>query len=237
VKQPLIILGASGNAYDILDIVEATNADQQRWELVGVLDDALAAGITHLGLPVLGSLRSAADWEHGQFIFAIGSDSSFRRRPAMLAATGLGPERFATLIHPAASVSRRAKLGRGTYVGFGASLAGGVMVGDHVAVGPGVIIGHDSVIGNFTVIAPGAVVSGFVRIEGPSYIGARAVVRQRQQIGLGALVGMGAVVVHNVSPGTTVVGNPARPLRAATARPRTRVALQLAEAGSRNEPT
>jgi acetyltransferase-like isoleucine patch superfamily enzyme len=37
-------------------------------------------------------------------------------------------------------------------------------------------------------------------------------IRQRLQIEEGALVGMGAVVLRDVAPGTTVVGDPARPL-------------------------
>jgi sugar O-acyltransferase (sialic acid O-acetyltransferase NeuD family) len=231
VKQPLVIIGISGNAYDILDIVEAVNSDGERWEVVGFLDDARGPCAVHLGLPVLGPLREAARWAGCAFVNAIGSDGSFRRRPEVVAATGLSAERFATLVHPAASVSRRARLGRGVYVNHGVSVAGGVVVGDHVALGPGAIIGHDTVIEDHTVVAPGAVVSGFVHIEGPAYIGARAVIRQRQRVGARALVGMGAVVVRDVAPGTTVVGNPARPLRPEGGRPAVTAAPQFAALG------
>jgi sugar O-acyltransferase (sialic acid O-acetyltransferase NeuD family) len=209
-RQPLVILGVSGNAYDILDIVEAVNADSPRWEVVGFLDDGRGLRAVHLGLPVLGPLSEAACCAGYAFINAIGSDTSFRRRPEVIAATGLEAGRFATLVHPAASVSRRARLGHGVYVNYGASVAGGVVVGDHVAIGPGVIVGHDTVLEDHTVVAPGAVISGFVHVNGPAYVGARAVIRQRQRVRSGALVGMGAVVVRDVAPGTTVVGNPAR---------------------------
>ncbi len=231
VKQPLVILGVSGNASDILDIVEAANADQPRWEVVGLLDDVRRSGTTYFGYPVLGPLSAAAGWERCLFVNAIGSDASFRQRPQIIAATGLGAEHFATLVHPAALVSRRAKLGRGVIVNFGASVAGGVIVGDHVALGAGAIIGHDAILEDHAVIAPAAVVSGCVHVAGPVYIGARAVIRQRLRVGAGALVGMGAVVVRDVAPGITVVGNPARPLAPEGSRRSVSSILRLAKAG------
>jgi len=51
-----------------------------------------------------------------------------------------------------------------------------------------------------------------VRIGTGAWVGVGACVRQGIRIGAGAMVGAGAVVVRDVAAGTTVVGNPARPL-------------------------
>lgn len=210
--RPLIILGNGGSAYDVLDIIDAINARSRTWAVAGFLDDSRPAGSRHLGIEVLGPVRSAAQHSDCLFINVIGSDKSFRHRPDLIAGTGLAPERFATLVHPAANVSPRARLGRGVYVNPGAIIAGNVTIGDQVAVGPGVIIGHDSVIDDFALLAPGAVVSGFVTVGRNAYVGAGAVLRQKVAIGQQALVGMGAVVLRDVPAECTVVGNPARPL-------------------------
>lgn len=208
--QPLIILGMSGNAYDILDIIEAINRERETWHVAGFLDDSAPTGSQLHGLPALGKLADAGHFDGHWLINAIGSDRSYRRRPDFIAATGLPRDRFATLVHPAAQVSRRAELGCGVCVNYGTSIAGSVVLGDHVSLGPLCIVGHDTVIEDYAVLAPGAVISGFVRLGSASYIGAGAAIRQKVRIGAGALVGLGSAVVRDVPEGATVAGNPAR---------------------------
>ena len=181
--------------------------------MVGFLDDARTRASGTSGLEVLGPLtRCRPVRPSALFVNAIGSDRSYRQRPQLVARTGLPADRFATLVHPQAGVSSRARLGRGVLVNFGASVAGNVTVGDHVSIGPGCVIGHDSVIEPFAMLAPAAVVSGFCQVGEASYVGAGAMIRQKVRIGAAALVGMGAVVVKDVPPGAVVVGNPARPI-------------------------
>jgi acetyltransferase EpsM len=52
---------------------------------------------------------------------------------------------------------------------------------------------------------------GVVCREG-AFVGLGAVVIQGRTVGRHAVVGAGAVVVRDVADGTTVVGNPARPV-------------------------
>ncbi|HJZ58644.1 MAG TPA: NeuD/PglB/VioB family sugar acetyltransferase [Gemmataceae bacterium] len=210
--QPLIIIGTSGNALDILDIVEATNRVVPTWDLAGFLDDSRPAGSKFHGIEVLGGLRDATRHTGCLFVNAIGSDRSFRKRPELIAQTKLERDRFATLIHPLSAVSSRATLGPGTCVNPGVTVAGGVTVGAHVWLGSSCVIGHESVIDDCAMIAPRAVLSWFVRVGVAVYVGGGACIRQRVTIGERALIGLGGVVIADVAPNTTVVGNPARVL-------------------------
>lgn len=211
-RRRLIILGTGGGALDALDIVDAINGVASQWEVVGFLDDNRPEGSESFGLPVLGRLQDAPRYSDHAFVNVIGSDRSHRARPEVIAATGLGPEAFATLVHPLASTSPRARLGRGVCVNFGVSIGGNVSIGDHTTLCPGCIVGHDTVISDYAVLAPGSVVSGGVRLDRACYIGARAVIRQNLSVGARALVGMGAVVVSDVPEAAIVVGNPAHSL-------------------------
>src|SRR5262245_28755852 len=209
--QGLVILGKSGNAGDILDVIESINRQGSSWYVKGLLDDASALGGSYLGLTVLGPLSGAlAVGNDCLFLNAIGSDKSYRRRSAIVSSTKVSSGRFATLVHTHAFISAGSRLGHGVCATAGVCVARNVSIGDHVWLGAGCIIGHDAVIGDHSVVSPGAVISGSVRVGSSCYVGAHSVIRPGLEIGNMALVGMGAVVTRNVPEAETVTGNPAR---------------------------
>jgi sugar O-acyltransferase (sialic acid O-acetyltransferase NeuD family) len=210
--RPLVILGASGNALDVLDVVDAINAGFPTWEVVGVLADTQSAGDCY-GLPVLGKPADADRLRDCWFISAPGGAHTFRQRSPLVAATGVPAERFATLVHPLAAVSPRARLGRGVVVNSTAAVGPNVTVGDHVWLGPGAVVGHDVLIEDHAMVAAGVAVGAGSRLGRGSYFGTGAAVGPHVHVGKGARVRMGAVVLCTVRPRTTVAGNPARPVR------------------------
>jgi len=212
----LIILGTGGNCLDIYDAALAINqaAGRAVYECVGLLDDNRELhGKSISGVPVLGGLADAAKYPDAVFVNGIGSPTSFWRKADILSGTGLSLERFETIVHPQASVSRLAKLGRGVAVLPGASIAACAEIGHHVIILQGAIISHHCRIGDYGCIASGACLSGNVEVAPYCYIGANASIRNGLKLGTRALVGIGSVVVKDVLENTVVAGNPAKYLR------------------------
>ena len=85
-------------------------------------------------------------------------------------------------------------------------------VEDSVKTDDHVHIAHNVRVGSGTLIAAGAVLSGSVAIGKNVWIGPNATVIDYVSVGDGARIGLGSVVVRDVDPGVTVLGNPARKL-------------------------
>ena len=214
--KKLIILGTGGNCLDIYDAALAINgqAGTTVYECLGLLDDNRELhGKEISGLRVLGSLGDAVKYPDAVFVNGIGSPTSYWRKADIIGGTGLTPERFETIVHPQASVSSLATLGRGVAVLPGVTIASCAVIGNHVIILQGSIVSHHCRLGDYSCIASGACLSGDVELAPFSYIGANASVRNGIRIGTRALVGMGSVVVADVPENTVVAGNPAKHLR------------------------
>ena len=212
-RRKLILLGASKNSVEILDLLEALERvpGGQRYECVGILDDNASLWGTMLaGTPILGPLTSARDYDDVCFLNGIGSPASFWRKDALITSSAIPLERFTTLVHPAAHLSRSAVVGAGAAIFQNATLGSNVRIGKHVLVCPNALLSHDCTVGDFTCIAGGASMAGGVHVGRKCYVGMGSVIRENVKIGDGSLVGLGSVVVRDVLDNSIVFGNPAR---------------------------
>lgn len=123
------------------------------------------------------------------------------------------PYMAVTLVHPAATVAPDSRLGLGVVVAAGAHVGIGGRLGEHTHLGMGATVSRDVRLGGCVMLCPNSAVAGGVIVEDDVFVGIGAVIAHELVIGAGALIGAGAVVVEDVAPGQTVVGNPARPLR------------------------
>lgn len=214
--KSIIILGTGGNCFDILDAVNETNlrSRQTIYQCAGFLDDDENSwGKEFYGVKVLGALETAENYADCFFVNGIGSSSNFWKKPEIIAKTKIPLEKFESIFHPTASVSKMSKIGFGTVVLQNATIASNVTVGNHVIILPNGVVSHDCSVGDYTCITGGVCISGGVRIADCCYLGTNSSINNNVRVGKNSLVGMGSVVLRDVSENAIVAGNPARFLR------------------------
>jgi sugar O-acyltransferase (sialic acid O-acetyltransferase NeuD family) len=217
--QKIVILGIGGTSIDILDTINDINraCAEPKYECVGFLDDDQSnSGRVTCDVKVLGSLsaasqcRSAADaW----FINGIGTSSNFWKKEDIIAKTGIPLERFISLVHPSASVSKTSTIGHGTVVFQNVTITSDVRIGHHVVILPNTVVSHNDTIGDYTCVGGGVCVSGLVTIGKACYLGSNCSIRERVKIADYCVIGMGSVVLDDVAEDSVVVGTPAALLR------------------------
>jgi sugar O-acyltransferase (sialic acid O-acetyltransferase NeuD family) len=209
---PLLIVGAGGFGRETAAAVHTINAVQPQWDLLGFVDDDPAlVGREFEGARVLGSVDAGiAARPSAHVVVCTGRPENYFSRFAIVRRLALAPERYATIVHPAASIAATAVIGRGSVVLAGTVATAQCRIGNHVAVMPVVAITHDDQIGDYATLACGVRLGGGVRVELGAYLGAGALVREALTVGAWSLVAMGAVVTRAVPRAERWSGVPAR---------------------------
>ena len=205
-SRELIVVGSGGHGREVACVALSAGM-----VFKGFVDDSPPPPeiLAPFGVGYLGAI---ADWkavDAVDILVGIGSGVVRETVSQQLAARGI----VGGLVDPHSSVGVDVRLGDGVVIFAQATVTTNIDLGSHTHIGRGAAIGHDCVIGDFVTVMPLASVSGNVTIGDRATVGTGAVIRQGQVIGADAYVGAGAVVVSDVPPGVTVVGNPARPIR------------------------
>jgi acetyltransferase EpsM len=211
--KKLIIIGGAGNGTVILSTVEDINDDHPQWEILGFLNDFETQPIN--GYPVLGKIdRSGVDnflkYDDVFFLFTLISTKFNHHFIHRLVDLEIPQQKFATIIHPTAVVSRFSQIGRGVMIQPFVSIGPNVQLGDHIQVYAQAFIGHNSRLADYAYVANNACVGAAVHLCEGAYLGTNSSTLENVTLGKWSLVGMGSVVIHDVPGFAKVVGNPAK---------------------------
>lgn len=210
-SKPLIIYGAGGLGREVKSMLPYV---QEKFNLIGFLDDGLKGKDDVDGIPVLGGLQWLEKRSDAiSLIIAIGN-------PRIKATIHRQLEKhkhihFPNLIHHQAHLQdmERITIGEGTVIGAGVIITTAVILGTHVLLNLNVTVGHDTVIGNFTSIMPGVNVAGNVTLGHEVMVGSGANIINNIKIGNFSTIGAGSVVNHDIPAASIAAGVPARVIK------------------------
>jgi sugar O-acyltransferase (sialic acid O-acetyltransferase NeuD family) len=210
-EQPaLVVVGASGHAKVVIDIVEK----EGRYRIAHLLDDNPALhGKSFFGYRVAGATSGipGTTGEKPLALVAIGDNAARMRIAGRLRGNGFG---LARAVHPQSHIGRGAVIGDGTVIMAGAVVNSDAAIGDNVIVNTGATVDHDCIVGDGAHLAPGVHLCGGVQVGAGCFIGAGTVIIPGVRVGNNAIVGAGSTLLEDVPENARAAGSPARKLPA-----------------------
>ena len=200
----LFVIGAGGHGAVVADAADESG----HWDEIGFLDDDESRDAV-LGFPVVGTTDkiSSLAGAGAEFVVAVGNNRDRLDLCNLIVEKGL---RLATVVHPAACVSKSASISSGAVACAGAIINARAKVGRACIVNTGATIDHDCVLEDGVHVSPGANLAGTVRVRRRTWIGIGSSVREGVTIGCDSIVGAGSAVVNDIGDALTVGGVPAK---------------------------
>jgi sugar O-acyltransferase (sialic acid O-acetyltransferase NeuD family) len=182
-SQKIVIIGAGGFACQLLDILEACNRLEPRYEFLGYVVEPMYGrreDQVH-GLPILGDF----DWFGScrEEVFAISSVAAPAVRLRLVKRAREWGVHFCNLVHPTAILSRQISIGEDVVLHAGCVLTFQNRIGNHVHVNLGCTIGENALLEDFVTLSTGVHVSGDVIIGMGAFIGSGTNIIEKVHIG------------------------------------------------------
>ena len=190
--KDIVILGASGHAHVIADIIKAEGN-----RVVAFLDDDQNQS------DCAGPISDYSKYQNCEFVIGIGN-ADIREKLSQL------DLKWHTAIHPSAIISDSALIGEGTVVMPNAVINARTVVGKHCIINTGAIVEHDNYIGDFSHISVGTKLGGTVIVGKKCWIGIGAAIKNNIGVCDEVLIGAGAVVVNDITQKGMYIGIPAK---------------------------
>ncbi len=213
--KDIVIIGAGGFGREVQWLIERINDSSRkdnRWNILGYIDDNVEAGTDINGYRVLGGMEYLLSTSTPLAVTCAIGASKIREK-AISKIRAQQNLYFPNLIDPSVLKSDLIEIGEGNIICAGTIMTVNIRIADFCIVNLDCTIGHDDVLDSFVTIYPSVNVSGCVHVGMCSELGTGTQIIQGKNIGSGTIIGAGAVVVKNMPDECTAVGSPCKPIK------------------------
>ena len=195
-----IILGAGNTLLDVIEIAKFLGIEN-----IEIYDDDKSKIHKKIkNYNILGNLKIGIkkNIKKGKFIFCFGTAKNISSREKIYKTFNFSPNDLVTLIHPNASVSNFAKIGKGVVIKSNAVVLPNANIGNNVIISQLASISHNVKIGDHSIVAPSASCSGGSQIGKCCFLGTNSTINENIKIGDNSIVGLGTKVIKSIKKNT-----------------------------------
>lgn len=206
----LIILGAGGMGREIYDLAKVCSGYNTEYIIKGFLDDNKDVLKKFQSYPpVIKTIEEYIPQSDDVFVCSMGNLNNKKKSIQKILDKG---GEFITLIHPSASISPNAKIGKGSILLKNVHVGANSVVGDYTLIQISAVVAHDVKIGNYSRLDCFTVCVGGAEIGDEVTVHTAAVINENVILGDKSTIGACSFVIRKVKENTTVFGNPAKRL-------------------------
>lgn len=209
-KQNIVLYGAGGLSHETLWLINSTVKLKKQYKVIafGVDDNYFTRGQSLYNLPVVNreTMCKLAENEPLGVVVAIGNAKVRRRIFEELS-------EYRNFCFPSiitCDISSDVEIGEGAVIHKNCMMSTNTKIGKCLLMHTSSTLGHDVVIGDFVSIMPRCDISGNVNVGDNVSIGAHSFILEKKSIGENSVIAPGSIVMRNVPPNVTVMGNPAK---------------------------
>lgn len=208
----IIIIGSSGHAKSIIDIIEKAN----EFKIIGLLDRFRKAGEYTLNYEILGTEEDLPKLinRHNTHGIIVGIGDNYTRAKITQNIKKTFPElAFITAVHPHTSIANHVTIGAGSVIMAGSNIGVCASIGEGCILNTNSSLDHDSTMDSFSSLAPSVTIGGDCKIGRISAICIGSTVSHKVHIGENSILGAGSIALKNIPANALAYGSPAKIVR------------------------
>jgi sugar O-acyltransferase (sialic acid O-acetyltransferase NeuD family) len=211
-KQNIVVIGASGHASVIIDIIERQNI----YTILGLIDSYKPIETEIFNYKVLGKEDCIPDLVKNRNVIGgvIAIGNNYDRLQMYLKIEALSVKfKYIKAVHPNAIIGKNVTIHKGSAVMPGVIANANAVIGAFSILNTASTLGHDCNMEAFSSLAPGVNIAGNVSIKKGASIGIGSCVIGGVTIGKHSHIGAGSTVVKDIECFKIAYGNPAIEIR------------------------